>query len=116
MLATLALKQGCKPATIHEDSVLLRAYQATLIDDGMPLSWAIDMPLSHPDFAAVQRLLIEHGFGSHDDALLFHPDEAVSVEDRSSWLPTALPDGVHVGDSLTRAELACLLSDKGSSS
>ena len=33
MLATLALKQGCKPATIHEDSVLLRAYQATLIDE-----------------------------------------------------------------------------------
>ena len=114
MMAAFALKQRCKPAAIHEDSALLRAYQATLINDGMPLSWTIDVPLSHPDFGAVQRLVIEHGFGGREDDLLFHPDDPLSAGDRSSWFPHTLPDGICVDNSLTRAQLARLFSENGS--
>ena len=70
MLTAFALDQDRKPADIHLDRALLRAFQATLTDDGIPLCWLIDVPVWHPDFAAVQDLAIEHGFGDRGDSLV----------------------------------------------
>ena len=86
MLAAFSLEHGRKPAPIHAEENLLRAFQATMIDDGVPLCWLVDVPVSHPDFAAVQQLVIERGFGGREDSLLFHPDESMSEQDRAAWL------------------------------
>ena len=111
LLTAFALEQDRMPADIHGDRALLRAFQATLTDDGIPLCWLIDVPVWHPDFAAVQGLVFEHGFGDRGDSLLFHPDEPLSPADRSTWLRHPLPEirTVPTDGSLTRAGFARLV-------
>ncbi len=115
MLAAFALKQERKPAAIHADGALLREFQTVLIDSGMPLCWLTDVPVGHPDFVAVQRLVVERGYGGRDNSLQFHPDEPISVTDRSTWLQHPFPETrtVPTDGSLSRAGFARLVSDAG---
>ena len=107
-LAAFALEQGHRPATIHEDQTLLGAFQATLIDDGVPVCWLVDVPVDHPDFSAIQQLVIERGFGGGDDSLLFHPDELLSESARTAWFRHSDPEDpvVPAATPLTRAAFA----------
>jgi hypothetical protein len=47
---------------VHSDPEHLHAFQASLLAEGVPLAWAIDVPVDHPAFAAVQRLFMSGRF------------------------------------------------------
>jgi len=58
-LAAFALDRGVAPQTVHAAPALLRAFQDSLLAEGVPLAWAIDVGVGHPDFAAVQRRIMD---------------------------------------------------------
>src|SRR5213076_2576961 len=55
-LAAFCLEREVSPSTVGIDPAYLRAFQASLVDGGVPLDWHVDVPLDHPAFAATQLL------------------------------------------------------------
>jgi len=83
-LAAFALDHDLAPRKVHADPARLGAFQASLLAEGVPLAWIVDVPVDHPSFAAVQRLFMS-GRMTADEGLAFRPDEAASVEDWERW-------------------------------
>ena len=79
-LAAFALGHDLKPRQVRGDPAQLRAFQASLVAEGVPLAWAIDVPANHPAFAAVQNLLVS-GRLEGEASLAFRPAEPISPED-----------------------------------
>jgi hypothetical protein len=86
LLASFALDRRELPRTIHASRHLLRAFQRELVSDGVPLCWLVDVPVESPDFAAVQRLVMEGGYGGNEDALRFNPESLIDAAGRGRWL------------------------------
>lgn len=57
-LAAFAIKRNVDPAAVRSAPASLREFQDLLLSEGVPLAWAIDVPLGHADFATVQRAMI----------------------------------------------------------
>lgn len=76
-LAAWCVGNSVAPRSVHHDRGLLIAFQRSLVARGVPLAWAIDMPIDHPLFAATQ-LLATHGAiaigGPRDNRLEALPD------------------------------------------
>jgi FAD dependent oxidoreductase len=87
-LAAMALEVGRTPKAIYEDQRSRRELQWRLLDDGVPVCWLIDVPVSDPDFAAIQRLVMTGGYGGGDERLTFEPDAMIDSGGRDSWLPS----------------------------
>jgi hypothetical protein len=74
------------------------------------------VPVSHPAFAAVQRLAMAAGYGGGEDRLEFRPDAEVDAAARSAWLARAVgpecrePCG---GGPVRRAAFAQALAERG---
>jgi hypothetical protein len=106
-LAAFALDAKRTPRVIHDDPSLLTAFQQRLLEEGVPLYWFIDVPVSHPAFAVVQRLAMAGVLDGADRALEFRPDAPVSPEERPRWVERALgrrePDPAG-RQAVTRAE------------
>ncbi|MCC7326389.1 MAG: FAD-dependent oxidoreductase [Burkholderiales bacterium] len=83
-LAAFTLEQRCSPRAVHGTPELLRQFQATLADDGVPLAWLIDVGVRDPAFAAVQRLAMSGRLRLGDD-LLFHPAAAMACNEWERW-------------------------------
>ena len=79
-LAAFALGHDLKPRQVRGDPAQLRAFQASLVAEGVPLAWAIDVPANHPAFAAVQNLLVS-GRLEGEASLAFRPAEPISPVD-----------------------------------
>jgi hypothetical protein len=79
-LVSYCLHQAVTPAAVHSTARHLRAFQAGLPEQGVPLGWFTDIPLSHPGFAAVQKLAARGVTMSSTDDLLFRPNEAISPD------------------------------------
>ena len=60
--AALAVSRGDAVQALENDEALLRELQATLLSDGVPLDWVLDIGTSHPSFAAVQGAALNGEF------------------------------------------------------
>jgi hypothetical protein len=61
-LAAWCLAQGCSPAQVDSDPILLQCFQRQLLLRGVPLAWALDAPPSSPDFVPLQTCLTRAPF------------------------------------------------------
>ena len=115
-LAAFALERGRAPKAVYDGTDLLRAFQTHLLEDGVPLTWLIDVPVRHEAFTAVQRLVLAGGYGGGGDRLEFRPDAEVDAEARSAWLERAAGPGRTdpCGDGpVRRAAFAHALAERG---
>lgn len=83
-LAAFALDSGASLRQIHDNAPSREAYQRSLLADGVPLAWIVDVPVSDPAFATVQRLFMSGRLDGHKD-LHFRPAEPLSVEEWQRW-------------------------------
>jgi len=79
-LAAFCLGQHRQPGEVLEGDGLLRAFQRSLLQAGVPLYWYIDVPGDHPSHAAVQMLAVEGIWPGSDGGLTFGPDEPAGDE------------------------------------
>ncbi len=89
-LAAFALGRGVGPRQVRGDPAQLRAFQASLLAEGVPLAWALDVPIGHPAFAAVQHLFVS-GRAMGETSLAFRPAEPITPEDWRRWGGTGEP-------------------------
>lgn len=83
-LAAFCLDRGRSAAVVHADAELRWAFQTSLLAEGVPLVWLIDVGVDHPGFAAVQSLAVK-GHGLRPDDLNFHPEKSLSAEEWKTW-------------------------------
>jgi len=109
LLAAFCLRRRVLPRDVHADTNLRRDFQTSLLQNGIPLHWYVDVPLEHPAFFAVQKLASTGlPLGSEAD-LLFRPDAPIAAEDWRAWRAAAQTD-VALKFTGTRAEAAQALS------
>jgi len=116
LVTAFAIEQGRTPGAIHGDETLLREFQKEVVNEGIPLCWLIDVPVSSPDFTAVQRLAMARGYGGREDSLEFAPDEPVTAKDRAAWLTHTGNPGIATpsGDRIvSRSEFARVILKAG---
>ena len=98
-LAAFALRKRISLKSVRETH--LREFQRELLDAGVPLAWAVDVPLGHPAFAAVQTLAMA---GHCQTSVHFDPDAALTAADWREW-------GGKTPPRATRAQGAMALFD-----
>jgi len=64
---------------LHARPDLTRRLQLSLLEQGIPLYWYDDVPLTHPAFAATQLLAVEGVWEGEDDALHFSPEKPMVI-------------------------------------
>ena len=116
-LVSCALRTGTSPQTIHSDPGSRRSVQRALLDDGIPLAWTVDVPLSDPSFVAVQRLVMAGGYGGRDGTMVFGATDPIDSTGRRHWLDAM--GGSHIPDpcgpgTVTRSAFAAALARMGS--
>ena len=84
-LAAFALSARRLPRGIHDDPALRTRFQQSLLTEGVPLAWLIDVGVDHTAFAAAQRLFVSDRFERDDSTLRFRPDDAVSEGEWAAW-------------------------------
>ncbi|GAB4110801.1 MAG: FAD-dependent oxidoreductase [Roseiflexaceae bacterium] len=88
-LAAMCLDTGQSPAAIHANPQQIQQLQQRLLDRGVPLAWAIDLPEQHPLFAISQRLIVAGAIaadGSRSRSLELQPDAILDSADRQALL------------------------------
>jgi hypothetical protein len=76
--------QHCLPRALYADAALLRRYQWQLLARGVPLAWAIDLPVTERLFMVAQMLIVLGAIGPQSPR--FHmlelaPDQPLSHAD-----------------------------------
>jgi hypothetical protein len=79
-LAAFALARRLTPAAVHASA--LGAFQHSLLAEGVPIAWIVDVGVRHPSFAAIQALFMA---GPLDIGLRFEPDAPLSEADWRRW-------------------------------
>jgi hypothetical protein len=79
-LAAYALHHGMTPAEVRSSA--LRAFQRSLLDEGVPLAWIVDVGVDHAEFPAVQALFMT---GRLDIGLRFEPDAPLDENTWHAW-------------------------------
>ena len=72
-LAVFCLDQGKSPAAVHRDVELRAVFQRSLLSEGVPLAWAINVGVNDKSFAQLQWRAMGHKMASLGD-LSFMPD------------------------------------------
>ena len=83
-LAAFSLDHAKSPAAIAGDTRFRSAFQASLLGEGIPLAWTIDVGPHDPAFAAVQQLYMSHP-SAREENLAFNPDAPVSGDQWRDW-------------------------------
>ncbi|HEV2440547.1 MAG TPA: FAD-dependent oxidoreductase [bacterium] len=81
VLAAFCLRTGRTAHEVHADPRLVARLQILALDQGIPLYWYDDVPLTHPAFTATQLLAVTGGWPGAQDTLAFRPDEPVRLID-----------------------------------
>jgi len=58
LLAAFCLQEKKRPKDIWMSEALTTDFQKRLLTNGIPLAWATDVPLDHPQFAKAQRFVL----------------------------------------------------------
>jgi len=99
-LAAFALQHGVAPASVRAEH--LAAFQRSLLAEGVPLAWLVDVPIGHPAFAAVQTLFMAR---RPEIGLAFDADAPLREADWRAWNGTGPTPA-------TRGAAALLLADE----
>ena len=83
-LAAFCLDRGRSAAAVHADAELRSAFQSSLLAEGVPLVWLVDVGVDHPGFAAVQSLAVK-GHGLRPGNLNFRPESSLSADEWKAW-------------------------------
>jgi hypothetical protein len=83
-LAAFSLDIAKLPAVVAADAWFRSAFQASLLKEGVPLAWTIDVGPHDDAFAAVQHLYMSYSSARGDD-LTFRPDAPVLAELWHDW-------------------------------
>jgi hypothetical protein len=83
-LAAFCLDRDRPAAAIHADATLRSAFQNSLLAEGVPLAWLVDVGVDHPGFVAVQSLAVQ-GHGLRLDDLNFRPEASLSADEWQTW-------------------------------
>jgi hypothetical protein len=83
-LAAWSLEKSLSPERIWRNRAETERFQRSLLEEGVPLAWVVDVPLDHPSFAAVQTLAVA-GRPIAPDSLELVPDAALSTEEWQAW-------------------------------
>ncbi len=124
-LAAHCVARSVVPRMVWEGAAM-RRFQRGLLERGMPLAWAIDVPPGHPLFVATQVLLL-HGALAHGGpraaSLAVRPGEPIARAEASAVLQAVLrvagSDAVPALDPaltdapLSRVEVAAALAVAG---
>ncbi|MBI3944678.1 MAG: FAD-dependent oxidoreductase [Armatimonadetes bacterium] len=114
-LAAFCLSTGALPREVARDEPLLRRFQRTLLQCGVPLYWYEDVPLSHPAFAAAQWLAITGVWPGREEHLRFEPDAPIDPEGLARETGMSLETAVSAfggAGALPRGECAARLADR----
>ena len=84
VLAAFSVQRAIAPRAVRDDNALLESFQSTLLNDGIPLAWLIDVPIDHPAFVAAQKLFMSGRFAEGAD-LHFRPDEPITPAEWRAW-------------------------------
>ncbi len=60
-LAVYCLMETCTPRETRQTRRQLRRFQLTLLQNGIPLAWTVDVSPEHPDFVPAQLLVVAGG-------------------------------------------------------
>jgi hypothetical protein len=82
-LAAFALQQGVNPRDVPASDSLLRSYQQTLLDAGVPLYWWSDVDPASSQWAAIQ-MLGARGLASGEGDLAFHPGDPLTDDAKAA--------------------------------
>ena len=83
-LAAWSLETRQSPGAIWRDAAETRRLQRSLLGEGVPLAWVVDVPVDHPSFAAVQVLAVA-GKPLAPDSLELAPDAPLSPAEWHTW-------------------------------
>jgi hypothetical protein len=83
-LAVFCCQERCSPHKVHDDQSLLRRFQYRLVQRGVPLTWAVDVPEAHPLFIPTQMLIVAGAIPPGSErfrSLEAKPDEALAPDE-----------------------------------
>jgi hypothetical protein len=83
-LAAYSLDRDRSPRAVWEDEILRRSFQRSLLDEGIPLAWLVDVRIDDSLFKAAQWLAMRSGLADLTN-LTFDRDAAVSTTQWISW-------------------------------
>ena len=83
-LAAFALEEDRDHARCGRAEKLRREFQMSLVEEGIPLAWLIDVGIEHPAFEAVQWLAMHSRMADFPD-LTFAPHAAISRTQWNAW-------------------------------
>lgn len=83
-LAAFCLDRRRAAIAVHADAELRSAFQNSLLAEGVPLAWLVDVGVDHQGFAAVQSLAVK-GHGLRPDNLNFYPEGSLSAAEWKAW-------------------------------
>src|SRR5260370_10306483 len=81
-LAVFAIRHPLMPSSVREDASSLKSFQVSLLSDGIPLAWLIDVPVDDPSFLSVQSLFM-NGHLNTGPELKFRPEDRMPANE---WL------------------------------
>lgn len=79
VLAVFCQRVGASPQEVHADPGLTRRLQLMLLDQGVPLYWYDDVPLTHPAYRATQLLAIDGAWEGDAESLHFTPEGTMTL-------------------------------------
>src|SRR5262249_21391829 len=72
------------PRSVRQNASSLWAFQKSLLSDGIPLAWLVDVPPDAPAFSSVQQLFMQ-GRVDTGAELNFRPDNPITSEEWMTW-------------------------------
>ncbi len=109
-LAAFCAHHMVLPRHVLESPDILRGFQESLMEAGIPIYWWGDLPAEHPAFRAAQRLAMD-GLWPSGDCVLFRPEETLTDAERGeieNLAGRALPWPANLE---TRSDAATWLAD-----
>lgn len=85
-LGAYAVKTRKTPKEIYSDKCMLRRYQLELLEQGIPLFWFDDVPLSNNSFMGIQLLALEGIIHGEVSNIHFYPQQKISKVIANRWI------------------------------
>jgi len=83
-LAAFAVQQRITPRSVREDRFSLESFQTTLLTEGIPLAWLVDVSVDDLAFLSVQKLFM-NGHRETGVELKFRPEDPITADEWLAW-------------------------------
>src|SRR5262245_2976167 len=83
-LAAWGGQQRITPRSVREDRFSLESFQTTLLTEGIPLAWLVDVSVDDLAFLSVQKLFM-NGHRETGVELKFRPEDPITADEWLAW-------------------------------